>query len=228
MNHTAKTALVLILIMFSGIAVYYSWLKTVHRQLVEGKPPMLRPVDRFRSDGHKGEPIQLFHSNDVLYLVGYFYAGDEREALTVCSRIQAMRSLFPEEKRFRLVGFSMDPNLDSADVLKGFASKHGFTSDEWVFVTGDRDRVRKFMNEFFRYPGHKKPDKYRKTDFDLYARELRISLVHKGINDDNAFIRGVYWEGIRKGEVRNDKTSEEDMSFIIQNEMQKNTLKESE
>ncbi|MEC8905872.1 MAG: hypothetical protein VX407_01930, partial [Verrucomicrobiota bacterium] len=58
-------------------------------------------------------------------------------------------------------------------------------------------------------------------DFDLYARELRISLVHKGINDDNAFIRGVYWEGIRKGEVRNDKTSEKDMRFIIQNEMKK-------
>ena len=54
------TVWVLIFIMLSGILVYYSWLKTVHRQYGDGKPPLLRPVDRFRADGHKGEPVQLF------------------------------------------------------------------------------------------------------------------------------------------------------------------------
>jgi protein SCO1/2 len=143
----------------------------------------------------------------------------------VCQRIEKIRNTFPEEKRFLLVGFSMDPKLDSAELLRKFASKHGFTSDEWLFVTGDRDRVRKFMNKFFRYPGHKKPDKFRETDSDLYARELRISLVHKDQNDDRAFIRGVYWEGIRKGEVRNDESSKQDIEFILQNEMKQSSKK---
>ena len=220
MNSTTKTVCILIAIMLSGIVVYYSWLKTVQRQFVEGKPPMLRPVDRFRSDGHMGKQVELFDKDNVLYLVGYFYAGDEIEALAVCKRIQKIRNAFTEEKRFRLVGFSMDPQLDSAEVLTKFASKYGFTSDEWSFITGDKDRVRKFMNKFFRYPGHKKTDKHRETDSDLYVRELRISLVHKNQNDDRAFIRGVYWEGIRKGELRNDELSEQDIKFIIQNEME--------
>tara|TARA_B110000014_G_scaffold264268_1_gene264505 strand:+ start:758 stop:1396 length:639 start_codon:yes stop_codon:yes gene_type:complete len=211
--------------MLSGILVYYSWLRTVQRQLVDGKPPMLRPVDRFRSDGHKGKQVELFDDDNVLYVVGYFYAGDEAEALAVCQRIEKIRNTFSEEKRFLLVGFSMDPKLDSAELLRKFASKHGFTSDEWLFVTGDRDRVRKFMNKFFRYPGHKKPDKFRETDSDLYARELRISLVHKDQNDDRAFIRGVYWEGIRKGEVRNDESSKQDIEFILQNEMKQSSKK---
>ncbi|MDB4737451.1 SCO family protein [Verrucomicrobiales bacterium] len=211
--------------MLSGILVYYSWLRTVQRQLVDGKPPMLRPVDRFRSDGHKGKQVELFDDDNMLYVVGYFYAGDEAEALAVCQRIEKIRNTFPEEKRFLLVGFSMDPKLDSAELLRKFASKHGFTSDEWLFVTGDRDRVRKFMNKFFRYPGHKKPDKFRETDSDLYARELRISLVHKDQNDDRAFIRGVYWEGIRKGEVRNDEFSKQDIEFILQNEMKQSSKK---
>lgn len=225
MNYTTKTVCILIAIMLSGILVYYSWLRTVQRQLVDGKPPMLRPVDRFRSDGHKGKQVELFDDDNVLYVVGYFYAGDEAEALAVCQRIEKIRNTFPEEKRFLLVGFSMDPKLDSAELLRKFASKHGFTSDEWLFVTGDRDRVRKFMNKFFRYPGHKKPDKFRETDSDLYARELRISLVHKDQNDDRAFIRGVYWEGIRKGEVRNDEFSKQDIEFILQNEMKQSSKK---
>ena len=44
--------------------------------------------------------------------------------------------------------------------------------------------------------------------------------MHKNQNDDRAFIRGVYWEGIRKGELRNDELSEQDIKFIIQNEME--------
>ncbi len=189
---------------------------------------MLRPVDRFRSDGHKGQQVELFASEDILSLVGYFYAGDEVEALAVCRRIQAMRKEFPENIKFQLIGFSMDPKLDNPEALAQFATKHGFTSDEWVFVSGDRERVRNYMNKFFRYPGHKKPDKYRESSTDLYARELRISLVFKGSGDEKAVIRGVYWDGVRKGEVRNDKASGKDIEFIIQNEMLKEQLKKNE
>ena len=122
----------------------------------------------------------------------------------------------------------MDPELDNPEALAQFATKHGFTSDEWVFVSGDRERVRNYMNKFFRYPGHKKPDKYRESSTDLYARELRISLVFKGSGDEKAVIRGGYWDGVRKGEVRNDKASGKDMEFIIQNEMLKEQLKKNE
>ncbi|MEC9037229.1 MAG: SCO family protein [Verrucomicrobiota bacterium] len=228
MNNKSKTVWALIIIMLLGIVVYYSWLETLQRQSKGGKPPMLRPVDRFRSDGHKGQQVELFASEDILSLVGYFYAGDEVEALAVCRRIQAMRKKFPENIKFQLIGFSMDPELDNPEALAQFATKHGFTSDEWVFVSGDRERVRNYMNKFFRYPGHKKPDKYRESSTDLYARELRVSLVFKGSGDEKAVIRGVYWDGVRKGEVRNDKASGKDMEFIIQNEMLKEQLKKNE
>ena len=110
----------------------------------------------------------------------------------------------------------MAPELDSSENLFKFAEKNGFTSDDWIFVTGDRDRIRTYMNKFFRYPGHEKPDEYRETETDLYARELRISLVYQGASDEEAFIRGVYWEGIRKGEVKNDKSSVDDISYLVE------------
>ena len=98
-----------------------------------------------------------------------------------------------------------------------FANDNGYTSEDWIFVTGDRDRIRTYMNKFFRYPGHQKPDEYRETETDLYARELRISLVFQSDDDDEAFIRGVYWEGIRKGEVKNDKTLTDDIIYLTSN-----------
>ena len=209
------TVWVLIFIMLSGILVYYSWLKTVHRQYGDGKPPLLRPVDRFRADGHKGEPVQLFDTKNKFYLVGYFYAGDEKEALAVCERMKKMRETFPDISNISLIGFSMAPELDNSEKLTKFANHNGYTSDEWVFVTGDRDRIRTYMNKFFRYPGHQKPDEYRETETDLYARELRISLVFQSDDDEEAFIRGVYWEGIRKGEVKNDSKVTDDVMYLV-------------
>ena len=126
-----------------------------------------------------------------------------------------MRETFPDISNISLIGFSMAPELDNAEKLTKFANDNGYTSDEWVFVTGDRDRIRTYMNKFFRYPGHQKPDEYRETETDLYARELRISLVFQSDDDEEAFIRGVYWEGIRKGEVKNDSNVKDDVMYLV-------------
>ena len=71
------------------------------------------------------------------------------------------------------------------------------------------------MNKIFRYPGHVKPEKERKTQTDLYARELRVTLVHGGDDEQEAFIRGIYWQGRAKGEVRNDKVSKDHIRYLL-------------
>ena len=206
---------VLIAVMLGGIWITFSWLKTLERQFSEGKPPEVRPVERLRTDNHKGERAELFNRDRLLYLVGYFYAGDEAEALAVCRRMQDMCVPFAGESRIKLVGVSMAPDLDTPEKLNSFAQKHGFTGDEWIFLSGDRNRMRKYMNKIFRYPGHVKPEKERKTQTDLYARELRVTLVHGGDDEQEAFIRGIYWQGRAKGEVRNDKVSKDHIRYLL-------------
>ena len=54
-----------------GILVYYSWLKTIHRQYADGKP-LLRPVGRFRADGHKGKAVELFDTKNKFVSLDIF------------------------------------------------------------------------------------------------------------------------------------------------------------
>jgi cytochrome oxidase Cu insertion factor (SCO1/SenC/PrrC family) len=210
---------VLIAVMFGGILITFSWLRTLERQFDEGKPPEVRPVERLRSDDQGGKQAELFNRDGLLYLVGYFYAGDEVEALAVCRRMQAIRAPFIADRRVKMVGISMAPDLDSPAILNSFALKHGYTGEEWIFLSGNRDRMRKYMNKTFRYPGHAKPDKERKSETDLYARELRVTLVHGGNEDKEAFIRGIYWEGRAKGELRNDKMAESHIRYLLDKDM---------
>jgi len=204
----------LIAIMLGGLLVYYNWLRTIEGQTVEGRPPFLRPIKAaLETSDRTGESVRLFSSRDgKIYLVGYAYFGDEVEAVAVCKRLQAMRSAVGDDKRVELVLVSMAPDRDSPKVLEAFASKHGFEGDYWRFVGGDRH----YMNKFFRYPGHEKPDNYRETETDLYARELRISLVDAFTGErDQAFVRGVYWEGKPEGELRNDSRIEKDIRYLL-------------
>jgi cytochrome oxidase Cu insertion factor (SCO1/SenC/PrrC family) len=204
----------LIAIMLGGLLVYYNWVKTVNSQMAEGRPKKLRPVDKLRTDDHRGAQAELFDQDGKLYLVGYFYTADVAEAVAVCRRMETMYAPFAAAAKIRLVGVTMAPDVEKPAVLKAFAEANGFTGDEWTFITGDHDRLRKFMNKEFRYPGHKKPEELLEGENDLYARELRITLV-----DGNSEIRGVYWEGIAKGELLNDKHSEHDIRYILTKEM---------
>lgn len=205
---------VLIAIMFGGVLVYRSWIETVSEQMAEKRPKKLRPVDKLRTDDHRDGQAKLFDKDGRLYLVGYFYAADTAEALAVCRRMEAMRAPFAGIDDLHLIGVTMAPELEGPGELNAFAEANGFTGDEWTFLTGDHDRLRKYMNKEFRYPGHKKPDEYREGENDLYARELRVTLV-----DGNAEIRGVYWQGDPKGELLNDKHSEHDITYLLTEEM---------
>lgn len=205
----------LIAIMLGGLLVYYNWVKTVNAQMAEGRPKKLRPVDKLRTDDHRGLQAELFDQDGNLYLVGYFYTADAAEALAVCRRMEKMYAPFAATGKVRLIGVTMAPDVEKPDDLKAFAEANGFTGDEWTFLSGDHDRLRKFMNKEFRYPGHKKPDEHREGESDLYVRELRITLV-----DGNSEIRGVYWEGIAKGELLNDAHSEHDIRYILTKEVE--------
>jgi cytochrome oxidase Cu insertion factor (SCO1/SenC/PrrC family) len=208
----------LIAIMVGAVPVTYAWLKRLEDESGVGRPPQLRPVSRpLATVNDRGEDVKLFTSDGKLSLVGYCYFGDEAEAKRVCDRLEAMGEPFRDEPRVQLVAVSMAPDLDTPERVMRFREQHGYLGDRWVFVLGERQAMRDYMNKQFRYPGHEKPDEFRETETDLYARELRITLVEgKAAKRGTAFIRGVYWEGIAEGEVRNDSVSEASVRYLLE------------
>lgn len=66
--------------------------------------------------------------------------------------VQMQRELADDPRRPVFVSISIDPDFDSADVLKAYAENQGA---DWTFLTGRHDDVVKVLRAFDAYRGNK-------------------------------------------------------------------------
>src|SRR5262245_31476896 len=62
------------------------------------------------------------------------------------ARLQAELAGQPE---VRLVSFSVDPDHDTPEVLRGYAQRFGADPQRWLFLTGPRDDLYRLIQESF-------------------------------------------------------------------------------
>ncbi len=204
----------LVAIMLGGLLVYYNWLKTVEEQMKSGRPARMRPIAATSETDHRGDRPVLFNKDGKLYLVGYFYTGDREQAASVCRRMEAMRAPFAATGKVFLVGVTMAPAEETGEVLAAFAEANGFTGDEWIFISGNEERIRNYMNKEFRYRGRRSSPAELEEHGLVYEPELGITLV-----DGDSWARGVYWAVRPVGEQKWDARSEHDIRYILTEEM---------
>ena len=100
---------------------------------------------------------QMISNKDMLgkvYLVEFFYS----RCPTICPVMNSnMKYIMTEINRpdFGIVSISIDPTHDTPEVLKNHARMIGATSQNWHFVSGDRDYIGNLADQFDIYVGDK-------------------------------------------------------------------------
>lgn len=100
---------------------------------------------------------QMISNKDMLgkvYLVEFFYS----HCPTICPVMNSnMKYIMTEINRpdFGIVSISIDPTHDTPEVLKNHARMIGATSQNWHFVSGDRDYIGNLADQFDIYVGDK-------------------------------------------------------------------------
>lgn len=72
---------------------------------------------------------------------------------TICPRVQKqmMRiyDKYKDDNRVLLVSYSIDPRNDSTHVLKRYAENLGVDTEDWKFITGQKDSIFMLADSFF-------------------------------------------------------------------------------
>jgi protein SCO1 len=88
----------------------------------------------------------------------------------------------------RLVSFSVDPDHDTPEVLRGYAERFGADPQRWLFLTGPRDQMYQLIQESFHLAVQQTEGEARKPGQEV-THSFKLALV-----DRAGHIRG-YFEG---------------------------------
>ena len=166
--------------------VFIPLIRPLTRRVPE-PPPVVGQLPAFTLVDHEGEPFGNEQMAGDVWVVGFFFT----TCRTLCPRILAAMSSLQEKyvtygHDVRLLAVTVDPTVDTPEVLAGKAAEIGAEPGVWTFVTGEHPQVKALVQGGFKtYMGDRVIDE--DTGLVDIAHTERLVLV-----DGQGGIRGYY------------------------------------
>lgn len=165
----------------------YPLLRSLNRELPE-QLPVISKVPAFNFTDENGKP---FGSNDLkgkVYLASFFFTS----CPTTCPRLMEKMKKIQHRVRgvgqkIALVSFSVDPEIDTPQVLFKKAREYNANPFIWKFLVGSQDKTKSLLVDGFKVPlGDRESYKDDPNVYDI-VHSSRLVLV-----DTEGNIRGYY------------------------------------
>ncbi|MEO1616220.1 MAG: SCO family protein [Planctomycetota bacterium] len=88
------------------------------------------------------------------YVVSFFFTTCPGPCPMQNKKVQELQEEF-EGEDVRLLSISVDPETDTPEVLSEYAARFGADQDQWLFLTGELDYIRRVGAEIFQQPVNK-------------------------------------------------------------------------
>jgi cytochrome oxidase Cu insertion factor (SCO1/SenC/PrrC family) len=86
-------------------------------------------------------PITRTDLRGLVWIVNFFYTHCPDTCPLQSARMARLQGDFADERDVRLVSISVDPEHDTAAVLRDYAQRFGADAERWLFLTGDKAAI---------------------------------------------------------------------------------------
>jgi protein SCO1 len=185
--------------------------KVENHQTSDGKLQRIGPAPQFELTNQNNSKISNANYKGKVYVLEFFFS----TCPSICPRMNrnmiVIQNQFFGNPNFGIVSITIDPEHDTAKVLKEHAEQLGVKSSNWNFLTGDKKYIYDLANK----------------GFNLYAGEnskVNGGFEHSGLFaliDKNGDIRCrkdeygnpiLYYDGLEKEGV---KALQQDISILL-------------
>lgn len=111
------------------------------------KNPILGVVPDFTLTGHDGRKVTKSDLMGGYWIASFIFTRCATTCPMAVMELDALQSDLPSD--VRLVSISVDPEHDTPGVLADYASKVGADVDRWVFLTGEKSSIYRYVREGF-------------------------------------------------------------------------------
>jgi cytochrome oxidase Cu insertion factor (SCO1/SenC/PrrC family) len=192
------TVWMLVIIIALGVVVGANVVKQSMQNAdpTQGRPRLLGRIEvtpeRIERSGRKVTLAELAGST---YIASYVYTSCPKQCMGVLAELRAIGEELGNPEKLKFVAFSLEPETDRPERLKGWAELHGVDLPSWWFLTTDKpDEMTALMTgkkSQFKLMEVTKYDPVTQADIIAaegpYAHDSRVVLV-----DGTGHIRGYY------------------------------------
>lgn len=178
-----------------------------------------KKVPEFSFTDQNGETITNKDYLGKVYVVEFFFTTCPSICPKMNRNLVEIQGAFKGNNDFGIASFSINPEHDTMEVLKDYASQHGITNPNWHLLTGEKENIYKLANE----------------GFNLYTAqddEAEGGFEHSGnfaLIDKNGFIRSrilngnpvIYYNGIISEAEKTDEDGQEEQISMLREDIKK-------
>ena len=155
------------------------------------KDTVYHKIANFAFTNQEGREISNFTTDGKVYVADFFFT----TCPTICPimKTQMLRvyEKFKDEPDFMILSHTLDPEHDTAELLKDYAAKIGVEDDQsWQFLTGDQEKIFEIGQTSY-------------LTTAMTDKNEPGGILHSGafvLVDKNGHIRGVY-DGTKEEQV---------------------------
>jgi protein SCO1 len=164
--------------------------------IVHGKDTVFHKIPEFKLIDQNGNTFTSAQTKGKIYVADFIFTRCKTICPKMTSQLARVQDAFQQNTDVLLVSHSVDPNYDSAEILRGFAKQNEAKDGKWFFLTGDKKAIYNLgINGY----------KVSVADASAYDKNVSIdeTFIHTEkllLIDKEGYIRGFY-DGTDKKEV---------------------------
>ena len=107
------------------------------------------PVPDFALTERSGASIGLAQLRGKIWIADFIYTTCTDTCPLQTAMMAKLQQEYFDKPSIQLVSFSVDPERDTPQVLTQYANKHQADATRWFFLTGQRDRIMRLIQQGF-------------------------------------------------------------------------------
>jgi protein SCO1/2 len=116
----------------------------VQEEMVD--PEMLRigqghTIGNFSFQNQDNKTITQKEVKGKIYVVEYFFTTCKSICPIMNHQMKRVQLAFKDNPNFKILSFTVDPDVDSVEQLKRYANSHNAVKNQWHFLTGKKDAL---------------------------------------------------------------------------------------
>ena len=108
-----------------------------------------KKVPSFQFIDQNGKMISDEDYLGKVYLVEFFFSTCPTICPLMNKNLVAIQNELADFENFGIASFTINPEVDTPEVLKDYAERYGVTNPDWHFMTGDKEQIMNLTNEGF-------------------------------------------------------------------------------